>query len=155
MQDYGCFFGEYGNKLIPIFYTKLSLLTDLFDYQEIEKHKIFEVMETEEKNNNENLYILKIEDMGLPFIPVQKDIVQDMISEGTLLENIDILTFVEKYKNTHPYITEEYMTNLVPLLKYEIKKMEINLMHYKLSQEKNKNINIEQNYSDSSDDNLK
>jgi hypothetical protein len=132
LKEHGCFFSEYANKMRPIFYMKLSLVSDLFDFHDIKKHQIFNQMKNEE--DNESIYILKIEDMGLPFIPVPKDVVQQMIYEGDLLETIDIKKFVEKNNKKFPYITEENMIKLIPLLTHELKRVETDLQQYKIRQ---------------------
>jgi hypothetical protein len=155
LKEHGCFFSEYANQMRPIFYMKLSLVSDLFDFQNIEKHKIFDQMQKEE--DHENMYILKIEDMGLPFIPVSKDVVQQMIYNGELLETIDIEKFVEKYNKTFPYITKENMAKLLPLLNHELKKVEMDLQQYKIKQQiKNNNLDLDDvsDVSDNSDVNL-
>jgi hypothetical protein len=149
IKEHGCFFTEYANQMRPIFYMKLASVSNLFDFQNIEKHKIFDQMQKEE--DSDNMYILKIEDMGLPFIPVQKDVVQQMIYEGELLENLNIEKFVEKYGKRYNYITNENLNKLLPLLHHELKKVEIELQQHKIQQQiKDTNFNLD-DVSDISD----
>jgi hypothetical protein len=129
LKNYDCFFAIYNNQMKPIFYIKLETLIDLFDFYNIEKHRIFDQLM---ENETEEVYILKIEDMGLPFIPVQKDIIQQMIYEGELLENINIDNFVNKYSNTYSYITKEYMEKSIFILNSELKKTENDIKQYKI-----------------------
>jgi hypothetical protein len=129
LKNYDCFFAVYNNQLRPIFYIKLEILMDLFDFYKVEKHRIFEQLQ---ENETEEIYVLKIEDMGLPFIPVQKDIVQQMICEGELIENINIDNFVNKYSNTYSYITKEYMEKSIFILNMELKKMENDIKQYNI-----------------------
>jgi hypothetical protein len=151
LKECDCFFAEYKDQMRPIFYIKLSTLMDLYDFEGIEKHKIFEQLQLNEIEEGEEIYILKIEDMGLPFIPVPKDVVQQMILGGELIEYLNVDKFVETYKNIYPYITKEYMDNSVNFLKYELKKTERQLQYYKIAQQLNNNNNNNNNSSDSSD----
>ncbi len=149
LKEHGCFFSEYANQMRPIFYMKLSLVSDLFDFHNMEKHQIFDQMKKEE--DHETMYILKIEDMGLPFIPVPKDVVQQMIHEGDLLETINIKKFVEKNNKKFPYVTEENIAKLLPLLNHELKRVETDLQQYKIRQQiKDNNLNLD-DVSDVSD----
>jgi hypothetical protein len=153
LKEHGCFFAEYANQMRPVFYMKLSLVSDLFDFHNAEKHKIFDQMQKEE--DSENMYILKIEDMGMPFIPVQKDVVQQMIYEGENIENFenfDIQNFVDKYGKKFTYITLDNMNKLFPLLKNEFKKVEMDLRQHKIRQQiKDDNLDDVSDVSDISD----
>lgn len=135
LKDFDCFFIEYKDHMRPIFYIKLEKLLNLFDLYQQEKHKIFEqVLENE---NKDEMYVLKINEEGLPFIPIQKDILQQMICEGDLLNNIsnNMENFVDKHKEKHSHITNEYMKNIMNILNNELKKMEFDLKQYQILQQ--------------------
>jgi hypothetical protein len=148
LKEHGCFFAEYAGQMRPIFYMKYTVFSKLFDCYEQKKHKIFEQIENDDKPDN--IYILKIEDMGLPFIPVEKDVVEQMISEGELLENINIDSFVEKHNKNFPYITKENMEKLVHLLQNELTKTDIDLKYHEFKQSCMDDDNESSSDSDSS-----
>ncbi len=133
LKEYGCFFADYNKEMRPIFYIKLSILMNLFDLQKQKKHRIFEQMLEEE--NGDEIYILKIEDMGLPFLPVQKDIIYQMMSEGVKIEDLDVDKFVEENHDIYPYITKDYMEKSLSFLNHELKKTQIQLQKYKIMQQ--------------------
>jgi uncharacterized protein (DUF433 family) len=130
LKDYDCFFAEYKDQMRPIFYIKLPVLMNLFELYKQEKHRVFEQLQ--ENENEDEIYILKIEDEGLPFLPVQKDIIQQMICEGELIENLNVKEFVEKHQKQYPHITNEYVEKCLVLLNAELKKTNNDLRQYEI-----------------------
>ena len=152
LKDFDCIFVEHQKEMKPLFYIKLDKLLNLFDLYQQKKHKIFD--QVIENENEDDIYVLKLNEEGLPFIPIQKDILQQMILEGELIENINSNPddFVKKQNEKYSYITTEYMQKILPILNQELKKMEFDLQHYKIKQKiKNENQNKNSDTSDFSD----
>ena len=152
LKDFDCLFIEYQKEMKPIFYIKLDKLLNLFDLYQQKNHQIFE--QVKENENGNDIYVLKLNEEGLPFIPIQKDILQQMVIEGDLIENInsDIDGFIKKNKKTYSYITNDYMKKILPILNQELKKMEMDLLHYEIKQNiMNKNNDNDSDTSELSD----
>jgi hypothetical protein len=133
LKDYGCLFVEYKDILRPIFYIRLPIFFKLLDLHEIQKHKILEQLV--ENEDEEEIYVLKVEDEGLPFIPIQKDIMQQLVYEGNPIENLNTDQFVEKYKEKYNFLTKEYVEKALIFLHNELKKTEHDLKKYEILQQ--------------------
>ena len=135
LHDHGCFFVEYATVMRPIFYIKSSLWTNLLDHYGKEKHKVFDFMEEEnKKESNEESYILNIQQMGMPVLPVPASIVQQMIYEGESVKNIDVEKFVQKHNQKHPNITKEYMEQALKYINLELKRITKELKNHEILQ---------------------
>lgn len=137
-KDYGCMFSEYDGKLRPIFYIKSELWFKILELNGKEKHKVFDYL-NEEK---EETYILNINDMGLPVLPVTKSILTELINNSYDIENFDIKDLAEKYN-----LTEDYINTSKEFLNSELKNISIELMRYEIK----KSMKNEK-FSDSSSD---
>lgn len=146
IKSHDCFFTIYKGELQHIFYIELKTLMKLLEMQKQDTDNFLKQLL---KNENENeVYILKIRDFGLPYIPVQKEIIQQLIYNGVLLENLDIDKFVEKYNSEFPYVTYDYMKNLVIFLNIELEKTNNQLKKYNYLN----NINSDTSDTDSDSD---
>jgi hypothetical protein len=123
VKDYGCVFSEYDGKLRPIFYIKSELWTKILELNGKEKHKVFDCLSDEK----EETFILNINDMGLPVLPITKTILCEMLDNSYDVENLDRQILVEKYN-----LTEDYINNSVDFLNNELKKISYDLMRHEI-----------------------
>ena len=118
-KDYGCIFSEYDGKLRPIFYIKSELWFKILELNNKTKHKVFDYLNEEQ----EETYILNINDMGLPVLPVTQSILSELINNSYDVENLNINELIEKYN-----LTEEYLNLSKDFLNNELKKITFDLM---------------------------
>lgn len=121
MKDYGCVFSEYDGKLRPIFYIKSNLWEKILEINGEEKHKVFDYLSDEK----EETYILNINEMGLPVLPITKTVLCEMLSDSYDIENLDKKTLIEKYN-----LTEDYVKSSIEFLNNELKKISLDLMRH-------------------------
>lgn len=123
VKDYGCVFSEYNGNLRPIFYIKSELWTKILELNGKEKHKVFECLSDEK----EETYILNINEMGLPVLPITKSVLSEMLENSYDVENFDKQLLIEKYN-----LTEEYIQSSTDFLNNELKKISYDLMRHEM-----------------------
>lgn len=163
IDEYGCFIIDYENNLIPLYYIKQNILSHLFEIEKknndtnnkhTNKLKIYVNM-FNELNNEEELYMVKIEIEGLPYMPLKKDALLKFVENGEKIRfddtNININDIVTKYEDKYTHVTQAYVKNMIYAIKSELLNIYNDLL---LDKYENENDDISSaNISTISDDN--
>lgn len=125
LKDYGCFLGEYNQKICPIFYIKFDLWKNILMLRGKECHRSFKTMSDDD-------YILRIPECELANLPVFKNDAQKMLDMGVSSDNINIKDFVKIYNKQFNHITEEYMENLLKMINFELDSIDTDVIYSNL-----------------------
>jgi hypothetical protein len=131
----GCFFIEYLGEMRPIYYIYIETWNKLLNYYGKQMHNAFKALSNED---GEDSYILNINQMGMHVLPVPKSTLQQMIYEGDLVENINILDFVKKHNEKHKNITNDFMEESLKFINVELNKMNSDIKNYEILQSVNR-----------------
>lgn len=128
MQDYGCIFSEYDGKFRPIFYIKIELWLKILELNNKKIDKLYEILFNNDNDNEKETFILNINDMGLPAIPVDKKTMQELLNNSYDIKDIKYENIEEICKKYN--LTQEYLRNSILFLEQEVKKISLDLIMY-------------------------